>query len=239
MNRKPYAVNKGFLRFAILVLWCLWGITHISVLNATQKQLQRGAKLYINYCSGCHSLHYLRYERLAQDLGLMTENKQVGADLVRKNLIFTQSTLSSPIDVAMAADDARQWFGVLPPDLSLIARQRGKRWLSSYLKGFYQDSKRPFHTNNIVFPDVAMPDILAPLSGVKRKTMFGDLVNQAPGKMTEQQFNATVSDLVSFLSYVSEPERQFRYHVGRFVLAYLLVLLIMVALLKKRYCNLK
>ncbi|AHE68215.1 cytochrome c1 [Legionella oakridgensis ATCC 33761 = DSM 21215] len=130
-----------------------------------QARLQRGARLYMNYCSGCHSLRYLRYNRMAEDLGLTTFDGSVDKDLLTNNLIFTTAKLYDPIEISMPAEDARQWFGKMPPDLTLSGRERGAAWLYTYLKSFYIDHTRPFGANNLLVPDVAMPNILAPLQG--------------------------------------------------------------------------
>mgnify|MGYP002758379212 FL=1 len=102
--------------------------------------LQRGAQLYMNYCSGCHALKYLRYSRMAQDLGLTEEE-------VMNNLNFTGSAIGDPIPVAMPKENAEKWFGKMPPDLSLISRVRGSDWVYTYLKSFYLDSSRPLGWN--------------------------------------------------------------------------------------------
>ena len=122
--------------------------------------LQRGARIYVNYCLGCHSLAFMRYERMGRDLGLT-------AGQVRENLLFAADKVTDPMTIAMRPEDAAKWFGVAPPDLSVIARARGPDWLYSYLVGFYADPNpsRPFGVNNVVFGDVGMPHVLAPLQG--------------------------------------------------------------------------
>ena len=119
-----------------------------------KESLQRGAQLFMNYCSGCHSLKYMRYNRMAEDLGLTTFDGQVDEDLLKNNLIFTQAVIYDPIQIAMLPEDAKQWFGMVPPDLSLSARDRGPQWLFNYLQGFYSDDSRPFGVNNIM---IGMP----------------------------------------------------------------------------------
>ena len=127
-----------------------------------QKSLQSGARVFVNYCMGCHSMAFMRYSRLADDIGL-------DRDLVAKNLMFTTDKIGDTMTIAMRADDASGWFGVPPPDLSVIARARGVDWLYTYLTTFYSDSNpaRPFGVNNIMFPDVGMPHVLWPLQGVQ------------------------------------------------------------------------
>ena len=205
-----------------------------------QAKLQRGAKIYMNYCSGCHSLRYLRYNRMAQDLGLTTFAGQLDTDLLVSNLIFTKAKISEPIQISMPAADARQWFGMIPPDLSLTARQRGASWLYAYLKGFYADKSRPFGANNLLVPDVAMPNILAPLQGeVARVNQEihpdGSLILLATGEMSQQQFDKTLEDLISFLVYVGEPAQLVRYRIGIVVIIFLAIFLVVAYLLKKMY----
>ncbi len=124
--------------------------------------LQRGAKLFVNYCLSCHSASFMRYNRMGQDLGLSDEQ-------VKNNLLFAADKVVDKMDVAMPTDNAAAWFGVPPPDLSVIARARGADWLYSYLVTFYRDDNpaRPFGVNNIVFSDVAMPHVLWPQQGIQ------------------------------------------------------------------------
>lgn len=129
---------------------------------ANQISLQNGARVYVNYCMGCHSMEFMRYSRMADDIGLEH-------DLAAKHLMFNTDKIGNSMDIAMRADDAAGWFGVAPPDLSVIARARGVDWLYTYLLTFYADSNpaRPFGVNNIMFPDVGMPHVLWPLQGVQ------------------------------------------------------------------------
>lgn len=243
----------------IYVLVCVFGFAVANLLNASSHQvkmlsvdidlhdkakLQRGARMFMNYCSGCHSLHYLRYNRMAQDLGLTTFDGKIDQNLLVSNLIFTQAKIHDPIDISMPATDARQWFGVLPPDLSLSARKRGASWLYTYLKSFYEDNSRPFKSNNLLIPGVAMPNILAPLSGraiaVKEKandpnSPIDYLLQIKPGTMSIHEFDSALEDLVTFLVYVGEPAKLTRYRIGGFVIAYLAILLVVVYQLKKLY----
>jgi len=122
--------------------------------------LQRGAQLYMNYCSGCHALKYLRYSRMAQDLGLTEEE-------VMNNLNFTGSAVGDPIPVAMPKENAEKWFGKMPPDLSLISRVRGSDWVYTYLKSFYLDSSRPLGWNNALFANASMPNPLWEMQGLQ------------------------------------------------------------------------
>ncbi|WP_084273735.1 cytochrome c1 [Legionella fairfieldensis] len=206
-----------------------------------QAKLQRGAKLYMNYCSGCHSLRYVRYSRLANDLGLVTFAGKPDINLIN-NLIFTGAKIEAPVKISMPATDAREWFGLVPPDLSLTARERGAAWIYTYLKSFYADSSRPFGANNLLVPDVAMPNILAPLIGhmvlvnnpsSPEKPADFSLVLKDKGEMGQQQFNEMLEDLVTFLVYVGEPVKLIRYRLGFWVIGFLSIFLLVVYSLKK------
>ena len=137
----------------------------ISLLEAKvelgdRASLQRGAKLFVNYCAGCHSAEFVRYSRMGRDLGLTEEQ-------VRANLMFASDKPGDPILATLGAEDANAWFGVVPPDLSLTSRARGADWIYTYLMTFYRDENRPFGANNLVYPDVAMPHALVDLQGVQ------------------------------------------------------------------------
>ncbi len=193
-----------------------------------QAKIQRGAKLFMNYCSGCHSLRYMRYNRMAKDLGLTTFDGALDKDLLVNNLIFTSAAVYDPIYISMPATDARQWFGITPPDLSLSARERGPEWIYTYLKSFYADDTRPFGANNLLVPEVAMPNVLAPLAGKviavreadPKKSTISHLVLVENGEMNQRQFDSVLQDLVTFLVYVGEPVKLVRYHIGIMVLIF-------------------
>ena len=206
--------------------------------------LQRGAKLFLNYCAGCHSARFMRYTRMGRDLGL-TEGQ------LRDNLMLATDRPGDPITATLGEADAGEWFGVVPPDLSLSARSRGEDWLYTYLMTFYQDEARPFGANNLVFPDVAMPHALVDLQGVQvRKesaggagnghgaasASAGDLLELAePGAMNVAEYRRAVRDLVNFLVYLGEPAKLERYTIGGWVLLFLLVLFVLSRLLYKEY----
>lgn len=209
-----------------------------------KSSLQRGAKMYMNYCSGCHSLKYMRYNRMANDLGLTTFDGDIDNDLLYSNLVFTQAKVQDPIQISMLPADALQWFGMVPPDLSLSIRERGASWVYTYLKSFYVDNKRPFKANNILIADVAMPNVLEPLAGryiavnaqgKPDPTDISHLLLIEKGSMDQQEFDSAVRDLVSFLAYVAEPVKLVRYHIGVIVLIYLAIFLVVAYLLKKAY----
>lgn len=202
--------------------------------------LQRGARVYMNYCSGCHALKYMRYNKMAKDLGLTTFDGEVNSDVLIHHLLFTQARIYDPIQIAMPPQDAKNWFGVLPPDLSLVARSRGAGWIYAYLKSFYEDPKRPFGSNNLVFPDVSMPDVLYPLRGrVKRlnhpDTHTVELITIQPGTMSAREFEQSLEDLINFLVYVGEPVRDERKKIGLGVILFLGVMLVLMRRLQKLY----
>ncbi|WP_408607323.1 cytochrome c1 [Legionella waltersii] len=205
-----------------------------------KESLQRGARLYMNYCSGCHSLKYMRYNRMAEDLGLTTFDGQLDQDLLTNNLIFTKASVYDPIEIAMAPEDAKQWFGMVPPDLTLSTRNRGPNWVYTYLKSFYADKTRPFGANNLLIPDVAMPNVLEPLIGQvisveDQHSHTKNLLLVKHGEMQEAQFDSALKDLVTFLVYVGEPAKLVRYKLGTFVILFFCVFLIIAILLKKTY----
>ena len=127
--------------------------------------LQRGARTFVNYCLGCHSMDYMRYNRMGEDLGLSDEQ-------VQKNLLFASDKVGDTMDIAMTREQGERWFSVAPPDLTVVARSRGADWLYSYLVTFYRDTSpsRPFGVNNFIFQNVAMPHILWQLQGIQTLT---------------------------------------------------------------------
>ena len=182
--------------------------------------LQRGAKLFVNYCMGCHSLEHQRYNRMARDIGLTDEQ-------VKENLIFTGAKVGDTMKNAMRKSEAKGWFGVVPPDLTLIARSRGVDYLYTYLLTFYEDPSRPFGVNNAAFPNAGMPHVLWELQGMQKpvyekhknaeghevETLTGFELVQ-PGSMNPPQFKESMADLVNFLSYVGEPIKLERQRIG-------------------------
>lgn len=195
--------------------------------------LQRGARLFHNYCLTCHSAHFARYQRMAEDLGIPTAQ-------LKANLMFTTNKPGDTMQVAMRPQDATAWFGKPPPDLTLTARYRGKAWLYNYLKGFYQDDKRPFGVNNAVFPDVAMPHVLVNLEGLKRRVPAkGDGTAQehyeqvSPGLLDAAAYDRAVRDLVAYMSYLAEPIGLERPRLGVWVLLFLAIMLVLAVLLKQ------
>jgi len=191
--------------------------------------LQRGARNFVNYCLGCHSAKYMRYSQVAEDLALTEEE-------VRANLMFTGMRIYDTMESAMPAEKARQWFGNVPPDLSLIARSRGVDYVYTFLRSFYEDPSRPTGANNAVLPQTAMPNVLAGLQGAQRPR-FEKVVDKegketehlvalepgTPGEMPAPAFDSFVRDTVAFLEYVSEPAKAQRKSLGVWVILFLLM----------------
>jgi ubiquinol-cytochrome c reductase cytochrome c1 subunit len=197
--------------------------------------LQRGAKYFVNYCTGCHSLKFQRYNRLVKDLGLT-------ADEVKGNLMFTTDNIGDTMTIAMDPQDSEKWFGVTPPDLSVTARARGVDWIYTYLRSFYTDEKRPFGVNNTVFPDVGMPNIFWELQGTQKAVVTevdGKKVTKLeivkPGTLSTEEFDGVARDLTAFLSYVGEPAQLKRQSMGKWVLLFIGIFFILAYMLKKEY----
>jgi ubiquinol-cytochrome c reductase cytochrome c1 subunit len=208
-------------------------------INSTES-LQRGARNFMNYCSGCHSLKYLRYNRLGADLKIPDSE-------VTKNLIFTSAKPFEEITGAMPADSA-DWFGKQPPDLSLMARERGTDYVYSYLHGFYQDKTRPWGVNNLYLASTAMPHVLASLQGLQKpiyknekdangsaKMVLVGVEAMTPGAMKPEEYDQFVRDITNFLDYAAEPIKAKRQSMGIFVMLFLLVFFVFTYLLKKEY----
>ncbi len=214
--------------------------------------LQRGASLYMNYCAGCHSLQYVRYKDMAKDIGIVDKKGNVLEKLVNDNLNFISDKPNDPILVATPKALSAVWFGVSPPDLSLVSRSRGKDWLYTYLKSFYEDPKRPWGVNNVVFPDVGMPHILLALQGTQvpvyktvkltddqgntvEKQVVSHLELKKPGTLTPEAYDKAMTDLVNFLDYVGEPHKLERKRLGVWVLLFLVIFTFFAYLLKREY----
>ncbi|MCB1698289.1 MAG: ubiquinol-cytochrome c reductase [Pseudomonadales bacterium] len=215
--------------------------------------LQSGAKLYMNYCMGCHSLKYGRYNRVATDLG-------IPEDLFMANLVFNPNTrFASLMDNSMDDATAKLWFGATPPDLTLVSRARQPEWLYTYLRTFYKDPSRPYGVNNKVFKDVGMPHVLLELQGmqecamgpvmahnggVKRDPLTGEDILEDPcgrfsigkaGLMTPEEFDGAVYDLVNFLAYMGEPMAADRQRIGTYVLLFIALFFVFAWLLNREY----
>jgi ubiquinol-cytochrome c reductase cytochrome c1 subunit len=203
-----------------------------------QASLQRGAKLYMNYCSGCHSLKYVRYARIGEDLGLSEED-------VQANLNFNGGKIGDHVISPMTAAMGAAAFGKAPPDLSVIARVRGSDWIYTYLKSFYLDESRPVGWNNTLFANASMPNPLWDLQGLQqpvhgKKTATGELpvegftISQA-GTQDAQAFDQTVRDITAFLEYAGEPAALKRESLGVWVILFLAFLAFLAWLLKNEY----
>ncbi|MDA8645947.1 cytochrome b N-terminal domain-containing protein [Porticoccaceae bacterium] len=214
--------------------------------------LQNGAKLAVNYCMGCHSFKYSRWERVADDLGIPHQ-------MMMDNMVFSGQKIGELMSISMPSDKSKQWFGAEPPDLTLVARSRSPEWLYTYLRTFYADDTRPLGVNNKVYKDVGMPHALLDLQGlpecrpgpvvtryggVKRDILTGEDVLDdpcgrfeitKPGSLTSEEYDAAIFDLVNFMTYVAEPMAEQRKHIGKMVLLFLAFLLVPVVLLNREY----
>jgi len=213
-------------------------LDRVKVDVTNEASLQRGAQLYFNYCVGCHSAQFMRYNRVGRDLGL-TENQVI------QSMIFTtdeEGDLVAPgslIKIAMSEAYGEEAFGRAPPDLTLIARVRGEDWLYTFLRSYYLDDSRPLGVNNTVFENVGMPHPLWELQGWQEKRVGANgetrlQVVQA-GSMGGPEYDRAVRDLVTFLSYLAEPMQIERQRIGIYVMLFLLVFLVLAYLLKKEY----
>ena len=200
--------------------------------------LQRGAALYMNYCAGCHSLKYLRYASIAEDLGLSEDD-------VQQYLNFSGGKIGDHVTSAMSPEMGLAAFGKAPPDLSVIARVRGPDWIYTYLKSFYLDESSPVGWNNTVFPNASMPNVLWELQGVQqpvfgKKNAAGEIPVDSftlsqPGTQTPEQFAQSVRDITAFLEYAGEPAVLKRERIGLWVLLFLGLLALLAWLLKNEY----
>jgi ubiquinol-cytochrome c reductase cytochrome c1 subunit len=200
--------------------------------------LQRGAKYFVNYCLGCHSAKYVRYNRLGRDLQL-TEEQLI------ENLMFTGERPFDTLAIAMRPEDSVRWFGTTPPDLSLIARSRGTDYIYTFLRSFYVDSSRPTGVDNVVLPGTAMPHVLWELQGTQSavfatdtehgtgEQVFAGFEMLRSGELASAEFDQVVRDIVNFLDYIGEPVQRERQQLGIRVNAFLLVFLLIAYLLKK------
>ena len=211
-------------------------LDHVETDFMDKDSLQRGFNYYMNYCVSCHALGYARYERTADDL-------EIPHQLVIENLIFDDSLIGDHIENAMSEDNANEWFGVAPPDLTLVSRVRGPDWLYTYLRSFYNDPRRPLGTNNSVFPNVGMPNVLHQLQGdvlcddhgADDPTQCELSLVEGSGSMGEAEFDAMIGDLVNFLHYIGEPIRYRRQQIGVWVLAFLGLLYLSISFMSREH----
>lgn len=209
-------------------------------IDSTDKEsLQRGARLFVDYCLSCHSAKFQRYNRMAQDL-------EIDEEVLIRDFMVGVEKPGETMRVAMTEEMAKQWFGTKIPDLSVIARARGVDYLYTYLRSFYIDDTRPFGVNNLVFPGASMPHVLWELQGWqqavyvvgpdgKKTDQIERLELVKPGSMSTAEFDTAMRDLVNFLSYVGEPIQNKRRELGIWVMGFLVVFFILAYLLKKEY----
>lgn len=216
-------------------------LDHVDVNIKDRASLQRGAKLFVNYCLSCHSAKYMRYNRMGRDLGLTDRQ-------VAENLMFAGEKVGDLMTIHMDPEDAKRWFGKNPPDLTLTARSRGTDWIYTYLKGFYLDDSSHWGWNNTVFPDVGMPHVLYDLQGGQRAVFKSDesaqggdnkvvdhLELESEGKLTPAEYDRAVRDLTNFMAYLAEPAGLVRTDIGVWVLLFLVVFTAISYLLKREY----
>ena len=211
-----------------------------------QSALQRGAETFVNYCLSCHSASYMRYNRMGEDLGIPDS-------VLLEKFMFGTDKVGDTMEISMTPEIGVQYFGVAPPDLSVIARARGAEWLYNYLMTFYLDSSKPSGVNNLVFSDVAMPHVLWELQGwqqpvyvketgegglpirmIERLELVEEPVSK-PDEYRDETYEQTVSDLVNFMVYLGEPIQLKRKVFGFWVMLYLVFFLVIVYLLKREY----
>ncbi len=203
---------------------------------SNKQSLQRGAQIYMNNCSGCHTLKYQRYVKFTDHLDLDPKT-------IEKNLIFTsdlngeRTKIGSLILNAVNETHSKEAFGVMPPDLTLTARSRGSDWIYTFLLSFYKDESRPFGANNKLYPNVNMPHVLWYMEGVKEPTdpSLTDFKYVSSGSMSYDEYESSITDLVNFLTYVSEPAQLDRYRIGFWVILFLLIFSSLAYLLKVEY----
>lgn len=237
-------MNKLILMLGLLLPLALQASEGVHLDKApinpdNQASLQRGAKVFVNYCLNCHGAAAMRYNRL-KDIGLTDEQ-------IKNNLLFAGEKVGETMTVGMRAADAKAWFGVPPPDLSVIARSRTPDWLYTYLRGFYRDDTRPTGWNNVAFPNVGMPHIFWQLQGEQQlrveegKDADGNkveshvLVLAKPGTMSPADYDGMVTDLVNYLAFMAEPAKAKRLQLGLVVLLFLAVFFVLALALKKEF----
>ena len=219
---------------------------------ADQPSLQRGARIFVNYCLSCHSAGYVRYNRMGHDLGISDE-------LVKDNLLFAADKVGDLMKAVMPAEDAKAAFNTVPPDLTLITRSRGPEWFYTYMRSFYQDDTSVSGWNNLAFPHVAMPHVLYSWQGYQRPVyrtekhkaqgqengksvekitevqVFDHFELVKPGSMSAGDYDKAMRDLTNFMVYMGEPARLERPRIGVYVLIFLALFFVVAYLLKKEY----
>lgn len=226
----------------------------VSIDLTDKAAMQDGLQTFANYCMGCHGAKFQRYQRVADDLGISEE-------VMMDNIVFTDAKIGDHMKSAMTDDQAKAWFGVVPPDLTMVARVRGADWLYTYMRTFYEDTSRPLGANNMVFPNVGMPNVLVGLQGNQKfgckqvplvengKTVFDPLTGTAiteeacdqlaiepgTGTLNEAEFDEKIKNLVTFLEYSANPVKLKSQRIGTYVLLFLVVFFVFAYLLKREY----
>jgi ubiquinol-cytochrome c reductase cytochrome c1 subunit len=205
-----------------------------------QASLQRGARNFVNYCLNCHNAAFMRYSALTK-IGLSEQQ-------IRDNLMFTSEKFGDTMVSALDPQDAKDWFGGLPPDLTLVARVRGSDWLYTFLRSFHRDDDSPTGWNNVVFKNVAMPHVLHDLQGTQVLAKAGEkpghgghlepvmkLAVDRAGTMSTEEYDRFVTDLVNYMTYMAEPARMQRSQIGIVVLFFLVIAFFVSLWLKNEY----
>jgi len=238
MNRKPFTAIFSLLTLLLVTAPALasggGALKHANVNIRDTAATQRGARLFVNYCLSCHSASYMRYNRLAEDLGL-------DEDMVMENLVFADVKIGHTMDAAMRAEDAEEWLGKAPPDLSVISRSRGADWLYTYLLTFYQDETGGW--NNLALPNASMPHVMWQMQGIQKPVyathdgheMIDHLTLAEPGLQSPEEYEDSVRDLVTFLEYLGEPSKVKRKNIGVWVLLFLALFTLIAYALKVEY----
>ena len=215
-------------------------LDHAPINLKDTASLQRGAKTFINYCLNCHNAQFMRYSHLTQ-IGL-TEQQ------IKENLLFTSDKFGGTMVSALDPADTKDWFGGVPPDLTLAARVRGSDWIYTYLRGFYRDDASSTGWNNTVFKNVAMPHVLHDLQGSQSMVKVGEthghdgkmeplmkLAMDRPGSMTAADYDRYIADLVNYMTYMAEPARVQRTQLGVLAMFFLVVAFFITLWLKNEY----
>jgi ubiquinol-cytochrome c reductase cytochrome c1 subunit len=222
-----------------------WQSWHVNTEVTDMPSVQRGARNFVSFCLGCHSLKYQRWSRLGTDLSIPT-------DLLQKDLVPPGDRITDYILTTMPARDAETWFGKSPPDLTLMIRARGRNYVYQFLKTFYVDPTRQTGANNLRLPTTAMPHVLSELEGLKKavyrdvstkgeggrfshEQVFDHFETLAPGRLSATEYDGFVRDTVNFLDYVSEPTQAARRALGVWVVLFLLVFTWLAWLVKREY----
>lgn len=202
---------------------------HLDKVNidiTDQASLKGGAKTFVNYCLSCHQASYMRYNRMGKDIGLTDRQ-------VTENFMFASNKIGETMTIAMRKEDAKKWFGVTPPDLSVISRAKGTNWLYTYLRTFYLDNNKIIGTNNATFKNVGMPHVLWKQQGyLKPENKTNNLISVTDGVLTNHEYNVMIRDLTNFLAYLGEPSKLQRLSLAKWILLYLALFFLATLLMK-------